>query len=315
MWILYAICSAFCLGFYDIAKKRALEGNAVLYVLTCSVIISSLLLLPMAVASYFWPETLMKTMFFVPQVSFHDHLLILLKAVIVLLSWIFAYYSMKHLPITLVTPINATRPMWTLLGAVLIFGEVLNGWQWAGIIMALLSFYAFSLVGKTEGISWTNNPWLLALLAATLLGACSGLYDKYLMRSLDRNAVQVYYTCYQAVLMLLLLGVQHLLYRIDARREEAGKRPFLPLHSTAKPRWKGAILMISVFLVLSDFVYLLALSYPDSLISVVSTVRRGGCIISFIYGALVLRDKNIRRKAICLAGIVIGMIFLLLGTL
>ena len=181
--------------------------------------------------------------------------------------------------------------------------------------MALLSFYAFSLVGKTEDISWTNNPWLLALLAATLLGACSGLYDKYLMRSLDRNAVQVYYTCYQAVLMLLLLGVQHLLYRIDARRAEAGKRPFLPLHSTAKPRWKGAILMISVFLVLSDFVYLLALSYPDSLISVVSTVRRGGCIISFIYGALVLRDKNIRRKAICLAGIVIGMIFLLLGTL
>ena len=125
MWILYAICSAICLGFYDIAKKRALEGNAVLYVLSCSVIISSFLLLPMAVASYFWPETLMKTMFFVPQVSLHGHLLILLKAVIVLLSWIFAYYSMKHLPITLVTPISATRPMWTLLGAVLIFGEVL----------------------------------------------------------------------------------------------------------------------------------------------------------------------------------------------
>ena len=315
MWILYAICSAICLGFYDIAKKRALEGNAVLYVLSCSVIISSFLLLPMAVASYFWPETLMKTMFFVPQVSLHGHLLILLKAVIVLLSWVFAYYSMKHLPITLVTPISATRPMWTLLGAVLIFGEVLNGWQWAGVIVSLLSFYAFSLVGKTEGITWTSNPWLLALFAATLIGACSGLYDKYLMCTLDRNAVQVFYTCYQAILMLLLLGLQHLLHRIDSRREDAGKQPLIPLHSTAKHRWKGAILMISICLVLSDFVYLLALSYPDSLIAVVSTVRRGGCIIAFAYGAIVLHDKNIRKKAICLIGVLLGMIFLLLGTL
>ena len=135
------------------------------------------------------------------------------------------------------------------------------------------------------------------------------------MRSLDRNAVQVYYTCYQAILMLILLGLQHLLHRMDCRREAAGKKPLLPLHSTAKPRWKGAILMISIFLVVSDFVYLLALSYPDSLISVVSTVRRGGCIIAFVYGAIVLHDKNIRRKAICLVGVLLGMIFLLLGTL
>ena len=315
MWILYAICSALCLGFYDIAKKQALRDNAVMYVLTCSVLISSAILLPLAAASAIWPETLMKTMFFVPQVDAHAHLFIFLKAIIVLLSWIFAYYSMKHLPITLVTPINATRPMWTLLGAVLIFGEVLNGWQWAGVIVALASFYAFSVVGKTEGISWKTNPWLIALLVATLLGACSGLYDKYLMRHLDRNAVQVWYTVYQALLMLLLLAIQQILHRIDRRRTETGKRPLLLMHSTAKPRWKGAILLISVFLIISDFVYLLALSYPDSLISVVSTVRRGGCIIPFLYGAIVLHDKNIRKKAICLAGVLLGMIFLLLGTL
>ena len=115
--------------------------------------------------------------------------------------------------------------------------------------------------------------------------------------------------------MLLLLGLQHLLHRIDSRREDAGKQPLIPLHSTAKHRWKGAILMISICLVLSDFVYLLALSYPDSLIAVVSTVRRGGCIIAFAYGAIVLHDKNIRKKAICLIGVLLGMIFLLLGTL
>lgn len=315
MWIIYAIFSALCLGFYDIAKKRSLDGNAVLYVLTCSVWVSSAILLPWAIASYFWPEMLMKTMIFVPQVTLHDHLLIFLKSCIVLSSWIFAYYSMKHLPITLVTPINATRPMWTLLGAVLIFGEVLNGWQWAGVVVALASFYAFSLVGKTEGISWKHNIWLYTLLLATLLGACSGLYDKHLMRSLDRNAVQVWYTLYQAILMSLLLGAQTLLHRVDDKRTTAGRKPLMPLHSAARPQWRWAIVMISVFLVASDFIYLLALTDPDSLISVVSTVRRGGCIIPFAYGALFLGDKNIRVKSVCLAGVLLGMIFLLIGTL
>lgn len=315
MWIIYAIISALCLGFYDIAKKRSLDGNAVLFVLSCSVLISSALLLPWAIASYFWPEIMMKTMVFVPSVSFSDHLFIFLKACLVLSSWIFAYYSMKHLPITLVTPINATRPMWTLLGAVLIFGEVLNPWQWAGIIIALASFYAFSLIGKVEGISWKHNIWLYTLLLATLLGACSGLYDKYLMRYLDRNAVQVWYTVYQAILMLLLWGAQTWLHRTDARRSAEGRKPLMPLHSSARPVWRWAILGISVFLVASDFIYFLALSAPDSLISVVSTVRRSGCIIPFLYGAIFLKDKNIRVKSICLAGVILGMIFLLLGTL
>lgn len=315
MWIIYAIISALCLGFYDIAKKRSLDGNAVLFVLTCSVLVSSLLLLPWAIASYFWPEMMMKTMVFVPSVGWHEHVFIFLKACLVLSSWIFAYYSMKHLPITLVTPINATRPMWTLLGAVVIFGEVLNGWQWAGVIVALASFYAFSLVGKVEGISWKHNIWLYTLLLATLLGACSGLYDKYLMRHLDRNAVQVWYTVYQALLMLVLLGAQTLLHKVDKRRTDEGRKPLLPLHSSARPIWRWAIVAISVFLVASDFIYLLALTDPDSLISVVSTVRRGGCIIPFLYGAIFLKDKNIRLKAVCLAGVILGMIFLLLGTL
>jgi len=315
MWIVLAILSALCLGFYDVAKKRSLEGNAVLYVLTCSICVSCCILLPWAVASYFWPEMMMKTAIFVPQVGLHDHLFILLKSAIVLSSWIFAYYSMKHLPITLVTPINATRPMWTLLGALLIFGETLNTWQWAGVTIALLSFYAFSMVGKTEGISWKHNIWLYTLLLATLLGACSGLYDKYLMRHLDRNAVQVWYTFYQALMMLTLLGVQTLSHKLDARRTAEGRKPLMPLHSTARPQWRWWIVMISVFLVASDFIYLLALSDPDSLISVVSTVRRGGVIIPFAYGAIFLHDKNIRLKSVCLAGVILGMIFLLLGTL
>ncbi len=298
MWILLAILSALCLGFYDVSKKQSLNGNAVPIVLFLSVACSSLILLPFLLLSHFCPESLTGTLFYVPPVDLRTHLLIFLKSALVLASWACAYVAMKHLPITIVSPVNATRPMWTLLGAVLLFHETLNGWQWTGILMALVSFWAFSVVGQKEGITWRHNRYIYALLLATFLGAASGLYDKYLMQSLNHMAVQVGYTEYRAVLRGIVCAV------IYWRKAE--KMSF-------RPTWW--IVGISVFLVLSDFVYLLALSYPDSLISVISLVRRSGVIIPFLFGAFFLHDRNLRPKAVCLLGVLLAMVCLLIGTL
>lgn len=298
MWILLAILSALCLGFYDVSKKQSLAGNAVPIVLFLSVACSSVILLPCLLLSSFRPEWIAGTLFYVPPVDLRTHLLIFLKSALVLASWACAYVAMKHLPITIVSPVNATRPMWTLLGAVLLFHETLNGWQWTGILMALVSFWAFSVVGQKEGITWRHNRYIYALLLATFLGAASGLYDKYLMQSLNHMAVQVWYTLYQALLMGIVCVVMY------CRKKE--KPQF-------RPTWW--IVGISVFLVLSDFVYLLALSYPDSLISVISLVRRSGVIISFLFGAFFFHDKNLRPKAICLLGVLLAMVCLLIGTI
>ncbi len=302
MWILLAILSAVCLGFYDVSKKEALRTGDVSTVLWLSVCFSAALLLPVLLVSRFCPDALSGTLLYVPPIDARAHLLIALKAAIVLSSWYFAYVAMKHLPITLVSPMNATRPMWTLMGAVAVFGETLNRWQWAGIAVALVSFLAFSLLERGKERKMKHSRYFYALMLAVLLGSASGLYDKYLMQQLDHNAVQVWYTLYQA---LLWTGV------VLGRRLLQGTRIDLP--TTRKARlW---IVGISVFLVLSDFVYLLALSYPDSLISVISTVRRSGVVIPFLYGSLVLHDSQAKAKAACLTGLLLGMALLLIGTL
>lgn len=300
MWILLAICSALCLGFYDVCKKRSLTQCSVLTVLTLSVVISAVLLMPVLLASRvgLLPAD---SLFYVPVADGRAHLFIFLKAALVLASWVCTYSALKHLPITLVTPLNATRPMWTLLGALILFGEALNGWQWGGIVVALCSFYAFSVIGKKEGVSFHEKDsrlWLILLLAGIFLGAASGLYDKYLMRQFSHMSVLVYYTTYQALLMMLYSAIS-----------SVKTRHFI------LAQWHQAIPLISIFLVVSDFVYLVALSYPDSLISVISTVRRSGCIIPFLYGVFILKDANARVKSICLAGVILGMILLLFGTL
>ncbi len=302
MWILLAIVSSVCLGCYDVSKKRALTSNNVVVVLWFSVVCASLLLLPLLLLSRVAPELLQGTLLYVPTIDARTHGLILLKSVLVLSSRLFAYIAVKNLPITFVSPINATRPMWTLLGAVVLFQEVLNGWQWGGIIIALVSFLAFSLVGQQEGIRFTHNRYVYAMLLGTFLGAVSGLYDKYLMRDIDHNAVLVYYTLYQCALWsvaIALAAVCKPSFRLNIRQ-------------VARPLW---IAGISVFHILSDFVYFIALTYPDSLISVISTVRYSGVIIPFLYGSIVLHDKHPKTKGACLAGVLLGMLFLLVGSL
>ena len=304
MWLLLAFLSAALLGFYDTFKKKSLRNNAVIPVLFLNTLFSTLIFLPFIVLSAS-SHTLDGSMFYVPQMGWAAHRFILLKSVLVLSSWIFGYFAMKHLPLSIVGPINATRPVLVLVGALLVYGERLNLWQWAGVLLAILSFFLLSRSGRKEGIDFKHNRWILCLIIAALLGAASGLYDKYLMASvqdggvgLNRMVVQSWYNIYQMVLMGIILCTVW----FPKRRQST---PF---------RWDGAIVFISIFLSLADFAYLYALSLPGAMISVVSMVRRGSVIVSFITAVLFFRERNVKAKAIDLLLVLLGMICLYIGS-
>ena len=304
MWTFLAFISALCLGFYDISKKIALRDHPVVDVLTLSVCFSAVLLSVPLICSRFCPAMMVGTPFYVPTMDLQAHLFTVLKSLIVLSSWVCAYMALKHLPISVVSPMQATRPMWTLVGALLIFGERLNTWQWIGVCIALGTILAFSFFTRKPRNSRDYrdpriNRYYVALALAILLGVASGLYDKYLMRRYDHNAVQVYYTFYQAVMMI---GV----WVIDYARHP--RSPRVTSFSSFLP-----IALISIFLIISDNVYMLALRDPDSLIAVVSTIRRGGAVIGFAYGLLFLKEENPLPKVLCMIGIGVGLLCLAFG--
>ena len=305
MWTVLAFVSALCLGCYDISKKAALRSNSVADVLTVSICVSAIILAVPLLISHCAPQMLEGTLFFVPEMSLKGHLFTLLKSLIVLSSWIFAYMSLKHLPISVVSPMQATRPMWTLVGALLLFNERLNIWQWTGVLLAIGTVFVFSFRNRNEiRREKTDARYYVCLVLAILIGACSGLYDKYLMRRFDHNAVQVYYTLYQAVMMLVIWFV----HKVRHGQSASLKENLAALQSVP------AVILISVFLIISDNVYMLALSDPDSLIAVVSTIRRGGAVIGFAYGLLFLKEKDPLHKILCMAGICAGLICLAIGS-
>lgn len=308
IWLLLAFLSAALLGFYDVSKKKALQGRPVIPVLFLNTLFCSLIFLPVALH---------------PSVPFGGWAVqkyIVLKSFIVLSSWICGYYGIKNLPLTLVGPINATRPVMVLLGALLLFGERLNLYQWIGVLLAILSFYMLSRSGKKEGIDFRHNRWIALTVLAALLGAVSGLYDKYLMAApeaggvgLNRLTVQSYFNFYQCAIMGILCGLTPNPSLVE-RGEGRGRTYFFPSLQGRGRGWVCWVLLVSLFLSMADFAYFYALSLDGAMISVVSMVRRSSVLVSFTVGAFVFHEKNLRSKAIDLFLVLLGMIFLYIGT-
>ena len=294
MWLALAFLSAALLGLYDTAKKASLKDNAVIPVLFLNTVFSTLIFSPFIIQSIAGDGS--------ASVGVADalraHLLTFAKSCIVLSSWLFGYFGLKHLPITIVGPINATRPILVLLGAMLLFGEKLNGWQWGGVILAMVSLLMLSRSSKRENVDFVHNKWIWFIAASAITGACSGLYDKYIMRLLNPAFVQGWYNFYQMLLMALMMMALWLPNR----------------HKSTPFHWSWAIPLISVFISAADFAYLSALRQPDSMISVVSLVRRSSVIVSFLCGAIIFKERNLKAKALDLAFIIVGMLFIWIGS-
>jgi transporter family protein len=297
MWVLLSFLSAFLLGCYDICKKKSLDGNAVIPVLFMNMLISGFIFLPFILLSY-TTGMLDGTMLYVPHVSLKMHGLVMVKSFIVLSSWIAGYASVKNLPLTITGPIKATQPIITLIGALLIFGERLNLYQWTGVLLSVISFYMLSASGKKEGIRFSHNKWIFYAVLSVITGAVSGLYDNYLMGFSDIMTVQVWSGIYQLLIMIpVLLFVWY------------------PGRKTTTPyKWKWSILFVSLFLAVADWVYFYALGLPDAMISIVSMIRRSSVLVTFMAGAIFFHEKNLKNKAIDLFLVLLGMIFLYLGT-
>ena len=290
MWIACAIVSSLCLGFYDIFKKLSLSKNNVLIVLFLNTLFGTLFLSPVLIGHFASGA--------IGSDTIHDHLLYLLKAVIVLSSWAMGYIAIKHLPLTITGPITATRPVMVLLGALLVFGERLNGLQWIGITLGFASLLFISRIGAKEGFTFKNNRWLVYMIISTVLGAISALYDKYLMRHYEPLAVQAWYTLYQCVIMGIIVAA-------------AQKRG---VDTPDAFKWRWTIPMISLFITIADLAYFYALSLDGSMVSVVSMIRRGSVLVTFFYGVIVLRESNLKLKIIDLAVLLTGLTLLIIGS-
>jgi len=297
-WILLTALSALCLGVYDLLKKHAVLDNAVLPVLFWGVVTSAVLWLPFVIWSALAPDSVPVDFFRVDRLDARRHGWLFAKSALVAASWLFGYFALKHLPLSTAGPIRSTGPLWTILIAVLFLGESPDPLQWAGIVIILLSFYAFSLVGKLDGFHFGRNRWVWFMLAATVLGAMSAIYDKFLLQrmSLAPTTVQAWFSIY----LVVVLTPFYLAWRRG-------------LWTNSEFQWRWSIPLIGISLLVADLLYFTAVGDQSALISVISPLRRMSVLVTFAGGVCLFGERSfLRYKLICLCGILAGVAFLYL---
>jgi transporter family protein len=297
MWIYLGVLSSVFLGLYDICKKKAVNDNAVLPSLMLSTVFGALMLSPFIIVSYSMPEVGLPFGLKVGALSVGGHLKIFLKSFIVASSWVFAYFAIKHLPISIASPIRASAPLWTLIGAIILFSEKPSPLQWVGIITIFISYYAFSVIGNGEGIRFTKNKWVGFIFAATLLGTASGLYDKYLINTLGFHpfTVQAWFSVYLVIIFSVVVAV----FWYPVRKKHT---PF---------KWRWAIPLVGILLMCADFAYFNALQDKGAMISILSVLRRGSVVISFVGGGIIFKEQNKRKKGYALLGVLTGVFLIM----
>lgn len=296
-WIIASLVSALFLGCYELCTKHAVHKNAVLPVLFLSNLCSLIVWLVLLGLQWIDPNCLPSSLIVSP-LTWYQHGQLALKSFIVALSWVCTYFAMKHLPVSIASPIRATSPVLTLAGALLILAERPTAMEIAGILTTIVSFFGLSIAGRSEGIHFHRDKWIGFLGMGTVLGACSGLYDKFLLGKAGFSVatVQAWFVIYLTVFFApLALGWK---LRWWPRKE---------FH------WRWSIPLLAFSLLVADFIYFGALRHPDALVSLVTSLRRGSTLVAFIGGIWFFHEERNRQKIWAVSGVLLGIVLTVMG--
>ncbi len=296
-WIVASLVSAVFLGVYELCTKHAVKDNAVVPVLFFSTITGAAVWGGLLLVDVLAPGSLPAALV-TDSLTLFQHLQLALKSAIVAVSWIFTYFALKNLPLSLGSPIRATSPLWTLVGAVLFLGERPTFLETVGVLTTLVSFVGLSFVGAQEGVHFHRNKWVAFIIGGTLFGAASSLYDKYLLgrAGFTVPTVQAWFSIYLAVFFApIALG---------------WKRRWWPRNEF---HWRASIPLIALALLAADYVYFSALRQPEALVSLVMSLRRSSTLVGFAGGLLLFGETNGWKKFPAVAGILVGVVLTVLG--
>lgn len=287
MWTAWILASAVFLAFYDLAKKASVRGNAVLPVLLISATSGTV-----AYTAALWAAGELGGVFPLPL---HHLLLVSVKTVVVAMSWVLTFMGLRTLPVTIATPIRASAPALVFVVAFFLYGERPSAVQGAGMALVFAGYWAFGWAGRHEGIDFLRSRAVWCAIGGMCLSAVSSLWDKFI---LQRCAIPV-----EAMQFWFQVGLVTFYGGLMAVRGMArlGRDEF---------EWRWTIPMTGVLLVAADWFYFHGLAIPDVSIAAGSLLRRFSVVITFVLGALLFGERNLRRKGIALAAILAGVAML-----
>jgi|GEM_PF-1622809 len=284
-WIVYGLLAGVMLGLYDFWTKKAMVGNDVFPVVFWTSMFGAIAWLP-----FFTPLTV-ENAFHVSlsNIDLNSQGLILIKGIAMTASWLFAYFSVRELPMSFSGAVRASGPVWTFIGGALIFGDYLTPIQVTAVLMSVLAYYLLSQVGKSEGISALKSLPMALMLVATILSALTTVYDKYIVQILGLPPAEI--QAWSAIHRFFIAGV--VLFIV-----------YLKTRSSQQIVWSIWIPLTGFSWVLAEWIYFLAIANPQANVTYLSVFRRTSLVVGFLLSVFLIGEKNVKRKSIVIGIIV-----------
>jgi bacterial/archaeal transporter family protein len=223
---------------------------------------------------------------------------ILIKGLAMTFSWVFAYFSIRELPMSFSGAVRASGPLWTMAGGLVVFGELLTPLQITAVLASILAYYLLSRIGSTEGISVLRSVPLAMMLIATILSAMTTVYDKYIVQQLGLVSSEI--QAWSAVHRCVLAGA---LFLVASYRSDNPKAM----------RWSVWVPLTGLSWVAAEWIYFLAIADPAANVTYLSIFRRVSLVVGFLLSVLLIGEKNVSAKAIVIILIVLSTVTLIIG--
>lgn len=283
MWMLQVLLYGLLKGAREIIKKKSLSRSSVLEVLFFYTLLGFVLVCPEAGNA--------------GGVSAAQMGLIVLKSFVIFVAWMCSFKAIKKMPISLYGVLDLSRVLFATLLATTVMQEVLSPLQIAGLTLVCVGLLMLKGLPSKKKESTKENvrPFIVVLaFVSCLLNAFSGLLDKILMKDVTSGQLQFWYMLYLVLFYLVYI----ILSKTKIRIKQSLKNPWI---------WLLAILFI-----IADRALFLANAAPESRISVMTLIKQSGCLVTILGGKFIFHEKNICRKLVCAAVIVMGIV---VGTL
>ena len=288
-WIAWILASSVFLALYDLSKKASVRNNAVLPVLLSATLFGA--------AAYIAVLGAVGGIGKAMDTSVRDLALVSVKSLIVSTSWVLTYCALRTLPITIATPIRASAPALVFIVAFFLYGERPTLVQGLGMIFVFAGYWMFSWAGKHEGIDFLRTRAVWFAIGGMFMSALSSLWDKFILQkcAIPVEPMQFWFQVGLVVIYAFMFFLQRML-RLS--------------HDSFEWRW--SIPATGLLLAAADWLYFHGLAIPDVSIAAGSLLRRFSVVITFVLGAIIFREHNLKRKGIALVAILIGVVLLCL---
>ena len=276
LWIGLVAFYGLAKGGRDALKKKALQQSSTMEVLFFHTALAFLMTVPFSHNVF--------------GISAIYHLWVFIKSFVIFLAWIFAFSSIKKMPVSFYGIMDSARMIFSTVLALLFLGETLTLSKGTGLLL-VLSGIVFVNLGNHSADEKVKTKYLILSIASCLLNSISGFMDKKLLSTgeIDSSQLQFWYMLY----MTVLYGAYILVKRVPLRL------------STLKTNYW--IIILSVLFVAADRALFIANEDPESQVTVMTLIKQSSVIVTVLTGKLFFKEKQFLKRSICAVIVVAGI--------